>query len=97
MTNKDAIAHAVLQQESLFKVSFLLDQFNEGLKKVKLLPLIEAFSDLFQELFTFTGNVDHKDVLSVIECDEVEPADTVAIGHLERFIRNASSESRLFV
>ena len=90
MTNKDATAHAVLQQESLFKRSFLLDQFEEGLK-VKLLPLTKAFPDLFQELFTFTGSVDPEDVLSVIECDEVKPADTVIMGHLERFIRNALS------
>ena len=61
----------------------------------KLLPLIKAFPDLFQELFIFTGNVDLQDVLSIIECDEVEPADTVAMGHLERFIRNALSERRL--
>ncbi len=36
----DVQAQSVIQHESLFKVSFLLDQFKEGLSKIGILPLI---------------------------------------------------------
>ena len=43
MDNKDVIAQSVMQHEGLYKLSVLLDQFKDGLRRVKMEKLIESF------------------------------------------------------
>ena len=51
----------------MYKISKLLDQFIEGMKKLPhILQLVQAYPDLFTKLFTFTGDVTARDVLDAL-------------------------------
>lgn len=67
MNNKDIIAHAVIQNELLFKVSKQLDQLKEGLKKI--LTLIQHFPSQFYEFFTSNKAIDVEDLIKALKID----------------------------
>ena len=79
-----------MQHEALFKISKLLDQFKEGLKKAKLLKLIQNFPEQFTPLFTFTGSIPADSVINALYSRENE--DTVTLAFLHRYIRGLSEK-----
>ncbi len=95
MTNKDAVAHSLLQQEALFKISLLLDQLRDGLKKVGILSLIVAFPQLFHDLFTFAGEVDSEEVIRALYVDHDEISDPVGMAFLHRYLKNLTNKGIL--
>ncbi len=94
MTTKYVIAQDILSHEALFRISKLLDQFKDGLKKTHALKLILAFLELFQELFTYCGRVTADEVLDAVYVNEPEmlPADSITMAFLQKYIRSSSEE-----
>ncbi len=92
MSNKDAVTHAVMQHESLYKVSTLLDQFKEGLNKMGVLPVIEKFPELFVSMFTFTGDVSCEDVLAALYVDPEEGIDDILLSLTHKYIKSLSKD-----
>ena len=64
MNNKDIIAHAVIQNELLFKVSKQLVQLKEGLKNI--LSLIQHFPSQF---YTSNKAIDAEDLIKALKID----------------------------
>ena len=81
-----------MQYEALFKVSNLLDQFREGLKRMDVLSVIQCFPQLFVNLFTFTGQVSSDDVLEAIFVGDYDVTDEILKGLLFKYIKNLSEE-----
>ena len=83
------IAQEILTHEAIFKISKLLDQFYEGLKKLRILQLIRAFPDLFAPLFTFTGDISSEmvsEALFIKDESDLHPGDRKILGFLQTFI-----------
>ena len=95
MSNKDVIGQSVMQHESLFKVSKLLDQFKDGLKSVNVLSLIQSFPQPILQCFTFTGEVSIDDVLDALYVDDNdELTDATTLAYLHSYIRSLLAKGR---
>ena len=94
LATKDACAQNILAHEALYKVSPLLDQFKQGLKKVDMLRLVQAFPDLYIALFTFSGDVSAEDMAEALYVDEAETepeqGDQLVLQFLHRYVRECS-------
>ena len=61
MDNKDVIAQSVMQHEGLYKLSVLLDQFKDGLRRTNKEKLIENYPKEFAPLFIMLrGNYSYR-------------------------------------
>ena len=94
LATKDACAQNILAHEALYKVSQLLDQFKQGLKKVDMLRLVQAFPDLYIALLTFSGDISAEDVLGALYVDETETelelGDQLILQFLHRYVQECS-------
>jgi len=86
------VGQAVIQHESLFKVSNLLDQFKDGLKSVGILTVLQKFPQLFIHFFTFTGNVSTEDVIEALFVHKDDVVDTVLMALICKYVSELSSE-----
>lgn len=91
MDNKDVIAQSVMQHEGLYKLSVLLDQFKDGLRRVKMEKLIESFPNEFALLFTCSGKISTADVIEAlyIRRDRTDP---VSMELLKQYISSLSQK-----
>lgn len=67
----------------------------DGLKKTVVFDLMKNFPDLFLPLFTFTGSIDHRDVLNAIVIvgeSELNADDCFAVNHLKRYINSCGEK-----
>lgn len=53
LSTKSLIAQDIATYEGLYKITHLLDQFCDGLKKAGILEVIRAFPDMFLPLFVY--------------------------------------------
>lgn len=91
--NRDVVAQEIVAHEAIYKLSKLLDQFCERMKKLRLLPLIRCFPEMFAPLFTFTGNISVNEVLEALFIHDetvVHPDDEKTFAFLQEFIRGCS-------
>ena len=72
MCNRKTVAHEVMQFEAIDRLERVLKPFREGLGSNNLLKVIQAFPPLFVDLFTFSGTLEHSQVLEAIYVDESE-------------------------
>jgi len=77
--------------EALFSIKILLDQFKEGLKKVKVLDLIQSFPEEFAPLFISNGKISANEVVRALRFGS-GIRDTIAMDLLKKYIFNLSQE-----
>ena len=70
MSTKDIVAQEILSHEAIYKIAKLLDQFCDGLKAVQLLGLVRAFPVVFSPLFTYSGDIDGREVAERLFVDK---------------------------
>ena len=80
-----------MQHEALYKLSILLDQIKEGLKRANILSLLECYPKEFAPLFTFSGNMEADDVIEALYTNE-ETKDETALNFLQQYIQNLSKK-----
>ena len=97
MSNKDMIGQEVVCYEAVGKISKLLDQIGEGLRTLEVIRVMRRFPELFVPLFTYTASISAEEVLDAVHADEnMMPEDRVTMAHLNRWISEASVESKYF-
>lgn len=84
-------AHSILQHEGLYKVSILLDQFKDGLRRTGISTWIECFPKEFAPLFICSGTISNKDVIDAMYMrkDRTNP---VSIRLLQQYISSLSQQ-----
>ena len=70
MSTKDTVAQNVFTHMALYRLSPLLDQMASGLKKSGVLRMVQAFPDLYAQLFLYCGRLSAEDVLQAVCVDE---------------------------
>ena len=88
LSTKSLIAQDIATYEGLYKITHLLDQFCDGLKKAGILEIIRAFPDEFLSLFVYK-KLTAADVLAAIcmspgqhnNCEQ-----EMLLGYFHRFI-----------
>ena len=91
MANKDVVAQFVMQHEGLYKISVLLDQFKEGLRRVNIENLIESYPNEFAPLFVFSGEIRAMDVIQALYMGK-DRTDPVSMGLLQQYISSLSQQ-----
>jgi hypothetical protein len=66
MSTKDVIAQHIFVYDALYRRSSLLDQFQQGLKHMGVLEVIEVFPEEMSKLFTYTGEITTEEVLEAV-------------------------------
>ena len=89
MDNKDVIAQSVMQHEGLYKLSVLLDQFKEGLRRTNMDRMTENYPKEFAPLFVFSGEINATDVIKALYTEE-DKKDPVSMGLLQQYISGLS-------
>ena len=86
LSTKSLIAQDIVVYEGLYKMTHLLDQFCDGLKKAGLLDVVRAFPDEFLTMF-FCKKLTATDVLEAV-CVPTEESnrDEMLLGYFNRFI-----------
>ncbi len=81
--------------DSVGRITKLLDQLCSGLQTLCILPMMRSFPELFAPLFTYTALLSPMDVLQSLYVeneDDLTPSDVVIMGHLHKFIGEASEQ-----
>ena len=91
MDNKDVIAQSVMQHEGLYKLSVLLDQFKDGLKKTNIEKLIENYPKELAPLFICSGEVRAIDVIEALYMRK-DRMDQVSMELLHQYISSLSQQ-----
>ena len=85
-----------MMYEGLYKLTTLLDQFCDGLKRSGVYHIISAFPKEFFSLFTYT-KLDPENVLGalyIVEQDMKE-GDDVIVSHLFRYIHECDKSGTM--
>ena len=93
MDNKDVIAQSVMQHEGLYKLSVLLDQFKDGLRRTNVEKLIENYPKEFAPLFICSGEIRATDVIEALYMRK-DRTDPVSMGLLQQYIYKLSQQGR---
>ena len=92
MDNKDIIAQCILQHEGLYKISVLLDQFKDGLRRSSIIAkFIECFPKEFAPLFVCSGKLTNADVIDALLARK-DRTDPVAMRLLQEYISSLSQQ-----
>jgi hypothetical protein len=95
MSTKDIVAQEILAHEAIYKIAKLLDQFCDGLKAVQLLDLVRAFPVVFSPLFTYSGDIDGREVaesLFVDEETELTRQNEIVMDFLHKYLLKCTNE-----
>lgn len=86
MSTKDLILQDVMMYEGLYKITTLLNQFCDGLKRSGVYDVIAAYPDIFSTLFTY-AELTPVDVVEAVYVDQDDVHDDdMIISHLVRYI-----------
>ena len=87
MSTKNLILQDVMMYEGLYKITTLLNQFSDGLKRSGVYDVITAYPDIFSTLFTYT-ELTPVDVVETVyvDQDDVHDDDDIIISHLVHYI-----------
>lgn len=88
LSTKSLIAQDIATYEGLYKITHLLDQFCDGLKKAGLLEVIRMFADEFLPLFVYK-KLTAADVLAAVYVSPEQknnPENEMLLGYFNRFI-----------
>ena len=100
MQSKDSVAQNLLTHEALYRISPLLDQIAQGLKKGGMLRGIQDFPYLYAPLLLYTGEVSATDVLEAIYVDEeetdVQQGDGITLAFLRRFVQDCDGDGEVY-
>ena len=66
MSTKDVVAQHIFVYDALYRRSSLLDQFQQALKHMGVLEVLEVFPDEMNKLFTYTGEITAEEVLEAV-------------------------------
>lgn len=91
MDTKDVVAQSVMQHEGLYKLSVLLDQFKEGLRRANMENLIMNYPKEFAPFFVFSGEIKATDVIKTLYMGKGR-TDPVSMGLLQQYISNLSQQ-----
>jgi len=82
--------------EALFSIKVLLDQFKDGLQKVKVLHLIQSFPYQFAPLFISNGEISADEVVGALHFDSGRQNE-VAVEFFRRYIFGLQQEGINFM
>ena len=88
------IAQSVMQHEGLYKLSVLLDQFKDGLRRTNMEKLIENYSKEFAPLFMSSGEIKATDVIEALYMRK-DRTDPVSMGLLQQYISTLSQQGSI--
>lgn len=98
MHSKDSVAQNVLTHEALYRITPLLDQISQGLKKGGILRCIQMFPYEYAPLLVYTGELSATDVLEAIYVDdeetEVQEGDNITLAFLRRFVHDCDGDGK---
>lgn len=92
------IAQDIATYEGLYKITHLLDQFCDGLKKAGILEIIRAFPDEFLPLFVYK-KLTAIDVLAAIYMSPEQRSceQETLLGYFHQFILECDETGNYFV
>ena len=94
LSTKSTVAQNVFTHEALYRLSPLLDQMAEGLKKNGLLRAIRIFPNLYAPLFIYTGCLSSEEVQAALYVDDDYEMDKETMAHLRHYIQECDEAGR---
>jgi len=82
--------------EALFGIKVLLDQFKDGLQKVKVLHLIQSFPNEFAPLFISNGEISADEVVGALHFNNGSQNE-VAVEFFKRYIFDLTQKGIDFI
>ena len=94
MSNKDTVAHEIIQFEAIDRLQRVLNPFRDGLLTNSLLEVIKLFPPLFVDLFTFCGTINSEQVLRavyVLEPEALSDGDQQLLAFVRQYIQQCDT------